>query len=209
MQQYTQPFSGVTETCVQTPAHLQGYLTHVKLHSPGGVPRHCLSLYLPINDRRQTTITAVSAYIQACKQKHPDDRFLVGGDLNGVTTAADRSAGHLTPADTQLISMLAECNLVSVFSGSADYRPHTFHSTDASARLDDFLCSPTDPPIAELTATPQPQVWRTDAAHHSDHLPVWFSARASVLLGAPLPSPSMQFAGAPPPLEAWTVQADV
>ena len=190
---------GVTETCVPTPPNLQGYLTHVKLHALGGTPRHCLSLYLPINDRRQATVALVTAYIQDCQQKHPGDRFLIGGDLNGVTAPADRSAGQLTPADAQLISMMAECNLVSVFSGGADPRPHTFHSAAASARLDDFLCGPDDPLIAELAASPQMQTWRSAAAHHSDHLPVWFSARASVLLGAPLPSPLVPRADAPPP----------
>lgn len=196
------PARGVDVSSLPCPPALHGYLSHTRLHALGApAARHCISVYLPIDERRTAVVDAVAAYIQATMQSSPADMFLVGGDLNGVQQAADRSAGSLTPADTQLLATMEACGLVSVFSQCLGPRPHTFHSTAASARLDDFLCKADDPLIAHLAASPQPQIVASLAACHSDHRPVSFAAPASVLLGTMLP-PAQPAQPAPQPAPA-------
>jgi hypothetical protein len=53
-----------------------------------------MSVYLPINDRRQTVIKDLTSYIKTCRQANPTDRLLVGGDLNGVATPEGRGTPH-------------------------------------------------------------------------------------------------------------------
>ena len=150
---------GVSQEQVPTPPALHGYLTHVRLSAPGApAARHCLSIYLPpeaTGGRRLKVLGAMRSHLASSLTAHPNDWFLVGGDFNGVTAAADRSSGALTAADARLVALLEEFRLVSVFSRCTDPRPHSHFSTGSSARLDDFLCKHDDPLLAALALGPQ------------------------------------------------------
>ena len=174
-----------------SPTHLQGYLSHVRITIPHGIPRHFLGIYQPPSPhQRRTKVAAqLQSYLQLMRTRFVGDRFLVGGDFNAVLAPADRHTGVPLPTDASLQRLLTACDLTCVFSKCAARPPHTFYRQGGSARLDYFLCGTDDPLLDAVASTPQNFVHESLHAHHSDHLPVYFRVPYSALFAAPLPSP--------------------
>jgi ribonuclease HI/exonuclease III len=172
----------------RTSDSLHGHLIHASINIPDSTPLHIFAVYNPCNQGESSHARIkIFQYIQECRQEYPSDRFILGGDWN----ATSEPRQHQGAADHMYHTLLNSMQFSSVFSRCPGPRPP---SHDAGYRIDDFICSTTDPLLDYLasqhtTAWPPEVSTQPEYAYVSDHRPVIFHCPRHVMLESPPPAP--------------------
>ncbi len=97
----------------EVPAHLEGWVSHVRLAPPGRRPLEFIAAYMPTAAEDQETRRWTEDYILQAERRcrRAGTTLLTGGDWNATLRDADRSTGNAGTADERHRAMVAAAQL--------------------------------------------------------------------------------------------------
>ena len=179
------------------PAPLAGYMVHIVLQLPDSPPLHIVGLYRPNTSGWWVVHAEMVAYLETqMAVAGPDAQWLLGGDVNAVQRAADRSSGALRAIDTLCCDHLRRLNLESAFVRPSDavtpmsYIRQRNSGNDCFSRIEYWLCRCGSELLASVRSSPQPEVLvDPDIDGVSDHRPIILAVPTTSLFASPPPVP--------------------
>jgi len=161
------------------PAHLQGWVSHVRLAPPGGRPLEIIDIYMPTAAEDSHVRELANTYIKtaAARCAQTGTTLVTAGDWNATARDHDRSTGTASTADMAHRELMTAAQLVPAGgipleptqAREPTYRQHTESGIAVTSRIDDVLVCALTLPAGEEWAAAREEV--PVAGGNRDHEP--------------------------------------